>query len=70
MRILTQNKSRIVELPAEVWATRCGDIGIICSTSRFPLLGEYVSEKRACEVLTEMFNCYKNNESCYTMPEK
>lgn len=68
MKILTQERYRIVEMPREVWITKNGDQYEIMSTySSCRSLGHYSTEKRAIEVLREIFAAYGIREK-YIMP--
>lgn len=68
MKIYTQDRRRVLEIPKEIWITVYrGGCGIF-STSLFPQLGEYETEERASEVLEEIFQYYRNGKNSYIMP--
>lgn len=72
MRILSQDRRAIVELPGEVWVTQVGEEhnGLIVADVEFmPYLGIYTDCKRASEVLTEIFEAYTKKERVFIMPE-
>ncbi len=68
MKILTQNRKAVIELPREVWASECGSV---VSTSYIsPQIGEYASLDRAKEVVKEIFEYYRKGKDSYIMPEQ
>lgn len=69
MKIYTQNRERVLEIPGEIWvAEYSGELAGIFSSSRFPQLGEYKSKERAKEVVREIFEYYRNGKNSYIMP--
>ena len=72
MKIYTQNRKAVVELPREVWAAGNGDErALVVSTSYIsPYLGEYNSIDRAKEVVKEIFDYHRNGKNSYIMPEQ
>ena len=70
MKIYTQDRKRIIEMPKEVWITECGNVSFIISTSYSnPTLGTYETSK-AEDILKEMFDYYRNGKNSYIMPEQ
>lgn len=72
MKILTQKRDEIIELPKKIWATTSGTKGVVV-TSRATLdseIGKYKDIKRAKEVLAEILQKYTARESVYIMPEE
>ena len=72
MKILTQNREAVVELPREVWATQHGpERASVVSTSYIsPHMGTYNSIDRAKEVVKEIFDYHRNGKNSYIMPEQ
>ena len=71
MKIYTQDRKQIIEMPREIWVVEIGDSGGIFSTSYSSAeLGTYGTVKRAKEVLEEIFQCCKAGSSSYAMPEQ
>ena len=70
MKIYTQDRKRIIEMPKEVWITECGSVSFIVGTSYSnPTLGTYEVSK-AEGILKEMFDYYRNGKNSYIMPEQ
>lgn len=72
MKILTQKRDEIIELPKKIWATTSGTKGVVV-TSRAtldPEIGKYKDIKRVKEVLAEILQKYTARESVYIMPEE
>lgn len=72
MKILTQDRKAIIELPREIWATAygVGKSAVIGKSYIAPIIGIYEGEDRATEILKEIFEYYRNGKSSYIMPEK
>lgn len=70
MKIYTQDRERIIDIPREIWVTTygCDGFAIIGTSYLRGLLGLYGSEQRAKEVLKEIFEYYRNSKISYTMP--
>ena len=71
MKIYTQDRKRIIEMPREIWIVEIEDNGGIFSTSHSSAeLGTYGTVKRAKEVLEEIFQCCKTGSSIFAMPKQ
>ena len=72
MKILTQNRDAVIEIPREVWATQHGpERASVVSTSYIsPHMGTYNSIDRAKEVVKEIFDYHRNGKNSYIMPEQ
>ncbi len=71
MKILTQDRKRIIEMPREIWIVRISDQGWIYSTSYINAeLAHYDTVGRADAVLKEIFQYYRNGKNSYIMPEE
>lgn len=71
MKILLQDRKKIVEMPREIWETQYGDaFGIVGTSYISPLFGLYATEQRAKEVLSQIFEYYRNGKNSYVMPEQ
>lgn len=72
MKILTQDRTAVIELPREVWVTPQGPEGaIVVSTSYIsPRIGNYGSVDRAKAVVKEIFYFYRSGKNSYIMPEE
>lgn len=72
MKIYTQDRKAIIELPREVWATENGDMGaLVVGTSYIaPQFGCYATFDRAKEVVKEIFDYHRNGKNSYIMPEQ
>ena len=73
MKILVQDKSRIVEFPREVWEVMNGNNGYIILGNSYLMhlpYGIYATQERAKEIIIEMANALKLNNPLYEMPEK
>ena len=70
MKIYTQDRERILEMPSNIWVVEYGSesLGGIFSTSRNPQLGEYKTKSRAREVLGEIFKYFRDGKNSYIMP--
>ncbi|MBQ8814109.1 MAG: hypothetical protein IJZ85_06425 [Lachnospiraceae bacterium] len=73
MKILTQGRTAMVELPKEIWATSYGTegrAGVLSSSYISPCLGDYDSIGRAKAVVKELFDYHRNGKNSYIMPEQ
>jgi len=72
MKIYTQDRKAIIELPREVWATKNGNKGaLVVGTSYIAqYIGEYASLDRAKEIVREIFEYYRKGKNSYIMPEQ
>lgn len=72
MKILTQDRTAVIELPREVWAAQNGDDGalVVCTSHISPHIGTYSSIDRAKEVVREIFDYHRNSKNSYIMPEQ
>lgn len=72
MKIYTQNRKAVVELPREVLVAENGNDGaLVVSTSYIsPYMGTYSSIDRAKEVVKEIFDYHRNGKNSYIMPEQ
>lgn len=70
MKLYTQDRERIIEMPREIWVTTYSEKSGIFSTSLHPQLAEYDAEERAKEVLAEIFKYYRNGENSYILPKE
>lgn len=71
MKIYTQDRKAIIELPREVWAAENGDKALVVCTSYIsPHIGKYDRFDRAKEVVKEIFDYYRNGKNSYIMPEQ
>lgn len=72
MKILTQDRTAVIELPREVWVTPSGpERAMVVSTSYIsPQIGQYDSVDRARTVVKEIFNYYRAGKNSYIMPEE
>lgn len=77
MKIMTQDRSAIIEQPRQVWVVPISGNNpdnpmghIICNASRYPTLGEYTTVERAKEVLTEIFEAQRRGKVNYYMPKE
>ena len=70
MKIYTQDRERIIEIPREIWVTQYGieNFAIIGTAYLHGVIGLYETEQRAKEVLQEIFECYRNSKNSYVMP--
>lgn len=69
MKIYTQDRNHVVEVPRELWVTQVGENGAIFATTySVNPLGNYGSPERAREVLSELFQYYRNGKNSYIMP--
>lgn len=70
MKIYTQNRERIVEMPKDVRIAFGGSSSVITGSDHSdPVLGKYTTA-RAKEVLREIFQYYRNGKNSYIMPEE
>lgn len=72
MKILTQDRTQIMEMRSYVFSTpenNTGKFGIRMVPHAAPI-GIYESEKRGKEVMREMFQCFSDGKKAYVMPEK
>lgn len=68
MKIYTQNRERIVEMPLELRIVSGGTSSVIVGNGfKDPVLGKYTTA-RAKEVLREIFQYYRNGKNSYIMP--
>ena len=72
MKILLQDRQKIIEMPRELWITLYDgeNYGILGNPYITPVLGLYKAETRAQEVLQEIFESYQSGKSSYIMPEQ
>ncbi|MBQ8804165.1 MAG: hypothetical protein IJZ53_11060 [Tyzzerella sp.] len=73
MKIYTQDRRTMVELPREVWAAQVGpdNKGLVAATSYIaPQMGYYDTFDRAKEVVKEIFDYHRNGKNSYIMPEQ
>ena len=71
MKIYTQDRKRIIEMPREIWVTEMSTNGEIYSTAYINAhLGTYNNNDRAQEVVKEIFDYYRNGKNSYIMPEQ
>lgn len=72
MKILTQDRTAVIELPREVWVTPQGpEKAMVVSTSYIsPRIGHYDSIDRAKAVVREIFDFHRAGKKTYIMPEK
>ncbi len=71
MKIYTQDRKRIIEMPREIWVTEMDNKGAIFSTAYINgHLGNYENEDRAKEVVKEIFDYHRNDKNSYIMPEQ
>lgn len=72
MKILTQNRKAVIELPREVWAVKNGNDGalVACTSYIAPQIGKYDSLDRAKEIVREIFEYYRKGKNSYIMPEQ
>lgn len=69
MKILLQDRQKIVEMPREIWiAENAEDCTIVGSAYITPYLGNYPTKQRAQEVIGQMFEYYRNGKNSYVMP--
>ena len=68
MKILTQDRKAVIDLPKEVWAAEFGQAAAVVCADREPL-GIYSDYDRAKAVLREIFDYYRNGKKTYVMPE-
>ena len=73
MKILTQGRTAVIELPKEVWAVGYGTegrAGVFSTSHIMPCLGNYDSIDRAQAVVKEIFDYHRNGKNSYIMPEQ
>lgn len=73
MKILTQGRTAVIELPKEVWVTSYGPegrAGVFSTSDRMPCLGDYDGIDRAKAVVKEIFDYHRNGKNSYVMPER
>lgn len=70
MKLYTQDRERIIEMPREIWVTTYSGRSGIFSTSLEPQLAEYKTEGRAKVVLAELFDYYRNGKNSYALPKE
>lgn len=74
MKIMTQNRTMIIEQPRCVWVeprAEPGSGGVIASNvRRAPVLGVYSTMERAVEVLSEIFDFQRHGKINYYMPQE
>lgn len=71
---MSQNKNFITSLGRECWIVSYINNGVMEFRIMHngyidPCLGMYYSYKRAEEILNEIFDCIKNNNESYEMPQ-
>lgn len=70
MKLYTQDRLRIMEMPGDIWTTVAGDKWIIVTNNtRAPQIAEYSDQERAAEVLAEIFKYYRNGKNSYILPK-
>ena len=77
MKIMTQDRSVIIEQPRQVWVVPISGNDpdnpkghILCNAFRYPTLGEYPTAERAKEVLAEIFEAQRRGKVNYYMPKE
>ena len=74
MKIMTQNRTMIIEQPRCVWVeprAEPGSGGVNASNvRRAPVLGVYPTMERAVEVLSEIFDFQRHGKINYYMPQE
>lgn len=74
MKIMTQNRTMIIEQPRCVWVEPRAEPesgGVIASNvRRAPVLGVYPTMERAVEVLSEIFDFQRRGKINYYMPQE
>lgn len=71
MKLYTQDRSKITELPKEIWVTSYGvQFAIIGTLYTMPVIALYDTEQRAKAVLKEIFEHYRNGKNSYVLPER
>ena len=71
MKILLQDRQKIIEMPRELWIASYGETyGVIGNSYITPVLGLYEAQTRAQEVLQEIFESYQSGKCSYVMPEQ
>ena len=71
MKLYTQDRKRIIDMPKEIWVTRyAGGCGIFSTAYINTQLAEYETEERAKEVLAEIFKYYRSGENSYILPKE
>lgn len=69
MKIFTQNRKYLIEMPKNIWTTNYGNrAGVFCNNSSVSRLGEY-HKGRVLEVLGEIAEAYRNSEAVFYMPQ-
>lgn len=69
MKILIQNKGKIINFPPVVYVSNYSAYSEVCY-GHGALLGRYANENRAKDVLVELLNSVNNNQKMFIMPEK
>lgn len=73
MKIFTQGRTCIIEMPKEVWCSSYGQenrASVFSSSELSPALGDYKDIGRARAVVKEIFDYYRNGKKTYVMPEQ
>ena len=71
MKIYTQDRKRIIEMPREIWVAEMSINGEIYSTAYINAhLGTYNNIDRAKEVVKEIFDYHRSGKNSYIMPEQ
>lgn len=74
MKIMTQNRDTILEQPRQMWVCSdyegTGDSAICSNVKRVPTLGAYQTERRAMEVLKDIFESQRRGLVNYYMPKE
>lgn len=71
MRIMTQDRTMVIEQPRCVWVEQhpSGSQGVVASNlRRAPILGVYPTPDRAKEVLRDLFESQRNGKCNFYMP--
>lgn len=69
MKILTQDRTKIINFPKSVFVRTWGNYAEVCY-GREVLLGRYINEERAKDILIEILQNVDHNSKIYIMPEK
>ena len=72
MRVLTQDRSHIIKLPASIWVEKSNnDLGhylVVCSNKTARQLGVYKDEMAACQALYELNLAIEEKKEIFEMP--
>lgn len=71
MRILSQSKEEVLNMPRSMWLTEVGGRGYIMSNAMYnPVIGDYATKERASQVLNSLYSAFKGGAKVYEMPVK